>query len=202
MERRFKLLSYVLSPVVFPIVGTILYFIFLPSFVPKKQVYLILIVVFGATYLLPILLLSIFKKSNLIKNFFLNSVEERKFPVVVFIGIALSLGNLLAKSDPVAGLSVLFYGYTFALACTYLLLLLNFKISLHAVAIAGLTAFMVCLSHYYSLNLLVLIGLLICVGGLMLSARLYLKTHSMKEVLLGYIIGVVGQFMTYLFYSM
>lgn len=202
MEKRFKVISYVLSPVVFPIVGGLLYFMFLPSYVPKQQVYWVLAIIFGATYLLPVVLLSLFKKTNLITNYFLKTIEERKFPIIMFLGIAVSVGNLLAKSNAVNGLSVFFFGYGCSLAFAYLFLLLKLKISLHTIAIGGLTAFMICLSHFYSLNLLVLIGGLISVGGVMLSARLYLNTHSMKEVFLGYLIGVIGQFITYLVYNM
>jgi len=202
MENRFKLLSYVLSPIVFPILGTILYFIFLPSFVPEQQVYLILLVVFGGTYILPVLLLGLFKKSNLIQNFFLKSIEERKFPTVMFLGIAVSIGNLLSKMDAVEGLTVFFFGYAFAIACAYLFLMARIKISLHTIAIGGLTAFIGCVSHFYALNLLVFVGVLIGVGGLMMSARLYLKTHTLKEILLGYSIGVIGQVLMYGVYNM
>ncbi|PCH77643.1 MAG: hypothetical protein COB98_02695 [Flavobacteriaceae bacterium] len=202
MRGVFKRLSYVMNPIVFPILGTILYFIFLPSFVPKDQVYLIFIVVFGGTYLLPILLLGMLKKTALIHTFFLKSVEERKFPLVMFLGIAVSIGNMLSKVGAVEGLTVFFFGYAVALVLSYLLLMLQIKISLHAVAIGGLTAFMICLSYYYALNLLVPIAVLIALGGLMMSARLYLKTHTIKEVFLGYIIGVFGQSLMYVIYNM
>jgi len=158
-------------------------------------------VVFGGTYLLPMLLLMLFKKSKLIKNFFLQSVEERKFPTVIFLGIAVSIGNLLYKVGVVNGLTVYFFGYAFALAAAYLFLMLRIRVSLHGIAIGGLTAFMVCLSHFYSLNLLILIAVLIGVGGLMMSARLYLKTHDVQEVSAGYLLGIGGQLLVYLVYN-
>lgn len=201
MVKKFKLLSYVLSPIVFPILGSILYFIFLPSFVPKQQVYLILTIVFGGTYLLPVLLLGLFKKPKGIKNFIIKTVEERKFPTVIILGIAVSMGNLLSKIDAVDGLTVFFFGYAFAVACAYLFLMAHIKISFHAIAIGGLTGFMACLSHFYSLNLLVVIGVLVGLGGLMMSALLYLKTHTGKEIFLGYFIGVIGQVLMYGVYN-
>ena len=73
---------------------------------------------------------------------------------------------------------------------------------MHTIAIGGLTAFVICLSHYYALNLLLLIAVIIALGGFIVSARLYLRTHSVREVTIGYFVGVLTQFLVYVVYSM
>ncbi|MBL4745816.1 MAG: hypothetical protein JKY08_05560 [Flavobacteriaceae bacterium] len=201
MKSGYKLLSYVLSPIVFPILGTILYFIFLPSFVAKQQVYLIFIMVFGGTYLLPVLLMGLFKKTATMQYIFDATVQARKFPTLLFLGIMVGIANMLSKVESVQGLTLFFFGYAVALACVYFFLMIQLKISFHAVAVGGLTAFMICLSHYFAINLLVPVGVLILTGGFLLSGRLYLKSPGLKEVFFGYLMGCFGQFLMYGIYN-
>ena len=82
--KFYKYISYVFHPVLIPIVSTLFYFIIIPNHIPKEFAYTVLSIVFVTTYIVPILLLYFLKTVNLIENFHLPTINERKFPILFF----------------------------------------------------------------------------------------------------------------------
>lgn len=197
-----KFISYIFHPITFPIVGAFIYFLLVPSYIFKQQEYLFLIVIFIGTYVFPLVLLLLMKSFKMISSYHIDSIKERKFPIVLFISIAYIIANWLAKAGTVDILSILFYGYALGLLLAYLLLYIKFKISLHSSAIAGLIGFLIYFSIYYQQNVLYLLIALTILGGLIGSARLKMGAHSLKEVLWGGVLGVASQFAAYYIYIM
>ena len=91
----FKLISYLLHPLLFSFIGTFLYLYLSPEHILKQQEYIILLIVFVSTYIIPILLLSLLKKVQLINDFHLNTIDERKFPILFFIILSFLIGRTL-----------------------------------------------------------------------------------------------------------
>ena len=197
-----KFISYLFHPITFPIVGAFIYFLLVPNFIFKQQEYQFLIVIFIGTYIFPIALLALMKSFKMISSYNIDSIDERKFPILLFISIAYIIANWLHSSGIVDILSLLFYGYTIGLVFAYILLYFKFKISLHTSAIAGLIGFLICFSHFYNQNVLFILIAMVLLAGLIGSSRLKLKAHSMKEVFLGFVLGVLTQFIAYYSYIM
>ncbi|MFZ2283633.1 MAG: hypothetical protein WAV86_07140 [Lutibacter sp.] len=197
-----KFISYFFHPINFPIIGTVLFFLFIPKFIFKPQEYTILAVIFIGTYLFPIILLWLLKRFGMINSYHMITIEERKFPTLLFISISFIIGNWLYKSLIVDILALLFFGYGLSLICTSLFLYLKRKISLHALAISGLIGFLIYFSYFYKVNLIPLMALLFALGGLMASARLRLHAHQLNEVILGSVVGFASQFIVYFLYMM
>ncbi len=197
-----KFISYIFHPITFPIIGAFLYFLLVPSFILKQQEYLFLIVIFVGTYIFPIVLMALMKSFNMISNYHIDSIEERKFPILLFISIAYIIANWLNKSGAVDILSLLFYGYAVGLLIAYGLLYFKFKISLHTSAIAGLIGFLIYFSLYYNQNVLLLLIVLLILAGFIGTSRLKLGAHSIKEVFWGGILGLLTQFAVYFIYIM
>lgn len=193
-----KLVSYILHPIVVPIIGTILYFILLPRHINKQWEIMIIGAVFVTTYLLPLLFLSLLKKSKAIDSFHLVTPQERKFPVLFFISISLLMATLIRKGDSTFELALFFYGMTFALIISYFLLYKNFKASLHMIGIGGMIGFFITLSLAYQINLLLLFAILFTMSGIIANSRLSLKAHSKTEIFIGFLIGVSCQLITYI----
>jgi membrane-associated phospholipid phosphatase len=128
------------------------------------------------------------------------SIEERKFPTLLFISITLIIWNWLLKSSMVDLLSLLFLGYGIAFIISYLLLYLKIKISLHTGAIGGLIGFLIYFSYHYQINLTIFLAFFCVLCGLIASARLRLKAHTPTEVLVGFVIGLGTQLLAYLLY--
>lgn len=203
MTMKFsKFISYFFHPINFPIIGTILFFLFIPKFIFKPQEYTILAVIFIGTYLFPIILLWLLKRFGMINSYHMVTIEERKFPTLLFISISFIIGNWLYKSLIVDILALLFFGYGLSLICTSIFLYLKLKISLHTLAISGLIGFLIYFSYFYKINLVPIMALLFVLGGLVASARLRLRAHQLNEVILGCVVGFASQFIIYFVYMM
>lgn len=196
-----KFISYFFHPINFPIIGSIFYFMFVPKFIFKPQEYIILTVIFIGTYIFPIGLLILLKRFGMIHSFNMYTVEERKFPTLLFILISYIIGYWLFKSSIVDLLSLLYFGYGLGLVFSYISLFFKLKISLHTAAIGGLIGFLICFSYHYKINIIVIFTIFFILSGFIGTSRLRLKVHKISEVFLGYLIGLITQFAVYFIYS-
>ncbi|MGV8946215.1 MAG: hypothetical protein ACOH1N_07285 [Lutibacter sp.] len=138
----------------------------------------------------------------MINSYHMVTIEERKFPTLLFILFAFIIGHWLYKSSIVDILSLFFFGYGLSLIIAYLFLYLKIKISLHTLGIYGLVGFLIYFSYFYKMNILVVLALLFVLGGVIASARLRLHAHQLNEVILGSIVGLTMQFVVYFIYIM
>jgi len=198
--KFYKFISYFFHPINFSIIGALLYFLFIPFFIFKPQEHIILTVILVLTYVFPLFLLVILKRFGMIDSYHMKTIEERKFPTLLFICISFILGYWLYKSSVVNILALFYFGYGFVLICAYIFLHFKLKISLHTAAIGGLIGFLIYFSYYYKINLIIILSILFILSGLMASSRLRLQAHKLNEVFLGFIIGIMCQFLVYIIY--
>ena len=197
----FKVISYVLHPLLFAFMGSFIYLYLTPKHVVKEQEYIILFVVFVSTYIIPIILLALLKKVKLIDDYHLRSINERKFPVLFFIMLSFLIGRALLAIHIVDLLAFSFFGVAFALSFTYLLFNIKIKTSLHTLGIGGIIGFVMVMSYEYQLNFNAFLAGLFVIAGLIGISRLALNAHSPKEVYIGYVLGIVSQFMSFQIYQ-
>ena len=138
-----KFISIFFHPINFPILGTLIYFLFLPKYIFKPQEYMIVSVILIGTYVFPIVFLFLLKRFGMINSYHMVTIEERKFPTLLFISITYILANWLLKTSLVDILSLLFFGYGFGFLISYIFLYIKIKISLHTAAIGGLIGFLI-----------------------------------------------------------
>tara|TARA_R110002073_G_scaffold108336_5_gene243522 strand:+ start:104788 stop:105387 length:600 start_codon:yes stop_codon:yes gene_type:complete len=196
--RFHKIISTVLHPIVIPTMGVLLYFIFVSNTILRKQQLLILALVFAVTYIIPIIALMLLKALNLIDDFQVKTIKERRFPVIFMIVLFYLLGNILVKNSLLKDLGFLFYGTSLSLSCIYLLFSFKIKSSLHLVSMGNAVSFFLIISNLYSLSILPIIMILILLSGLLASSRLHLKAHNPKELFLGFFIGILCQLVVFL----
>lgn len=190
-----------MHPLLFSFLGSFLYLYLTPTHVVKQQEYIILMVVFVSTYIIPVLLLAFLKRMNLIKDYHLRSIEERKFPVLFFIMLSFLIGRAMLSIHIADLLAFSFFGVAFALSFTYLLFNINIKTSLHTLGVGGIIGFVMVMSYEYQLNFNALIaGLLILAGAIGVS-RLALNAHRPKEVYVGFLIGLISQLISFQIYQ-
>lgn len=195
----YKLISYVFHPLLFSFIGSFLYLFLTPKHISKKQEYIILLVVFISTYILPLFFLVVLKQIKLIKNYHLETIKERKFPIIFFIILSFMVGKMLIKTQIVDLLAFSFFGISFALSISYLLFKFNKKTSLHTLGIGGIIGFVIVMSYEYQLNFNILIACLFILSGLIALSRLKLKAHTPKEIYFGFLIGFITQIGIYIF---
>jgi len=199
--RFYKVISYVLHPLLFAFMGSFIYLYLTPKHVVKEQEYIILFVVFVSTYIIPIILLALLKKVKLIDDYHLRSINERKFPVLFFIMLSFLIGRALMAIHIVDLLAFSFFGVAFALSFTYLLFNLKIKTSLHTLGIGGIIGFVMVMSYEYQLNFNAFLAVLFVVAGLIGVSRLALNAHRPKEVYIGFALGIVSQWMSFQIYQ-
>ena len=89
-----------------------------------------------------------------------------------------------------------------ALSLTYLFFALRIKSSLHMIGIGGIIGFVMIMSFEYQLNFNSLLASLFLVAGLIGVARLSLNAHKPGEVYIGFLVGVLAQWISYELYTM
>ncbi|QTD39309.1 hypothetical protein JL193_07285 [Polaribacter batillariae] len=176
-----------------------LYFLLVPNYLGSNQKLILLSLVFVTTYLIPLLILILFKKIKLVKSFNANSIKERKIPIAIMIVLFYLLGNTLFKIANLDDLGFLFYATCVALVLVYFLFFFNLKTSIHLTSMGITTGFFMVLGAKYSHPFPTTIIITIVLAGMVANARLHLKAHTPLEVYLGYFVGFLSPFATYYF---
>lgn len=172
--------------------------IFYTYAIPEYSRLRIVILVFITTFLFPLILNLIILRQGMISSLFLKVREERLFPFIiaaVFYYMTYLLINQLYLPD--------FYSL-YLLGATILVLIaliINFfrKISLHMIAMGGITGLFLALSFKLLLEIPYLIITLILISGLTGYARLRLNVHKALEVYVGYFLGFAILFLIILY---
>lgn len=197
----YKAISYILHPLLFSFLGSFMYLYLTPKHIVKQQEYIILLIVFVSTYIIPILLLALLKRVKLINDYHLKTIEERKFPILFFIMLSFLIGRAMASIEIADLLAFSFFGVAFALSFTYLLFNIKIKTSLHTLGIGGIIGFIMVMSYEYQLNFNSIIAGLFIIAGLIGVSRLGLNAHRPKEVYIGFLLGLVSQFISFQIYQ-
>ncbi|MBT4679170.1 MAG: hypothetical protein HOB69_04875 [Flavobacterium sp.] len=193
-----KFISTILHPIVLPTLGVFLYFVFVSQSFEKRLQLIVLGLVFALTYVVPVLLLLFLKNFGFIKDFQVSTIKERRFPVIFMIFLLYFLGNTIIQIPTIRNLGILFYGTSLSLTCIYLLFSVKLKSSLHLVSMGNMIGFFLIMTNINSLSMLPIIILLVLLSGILASSRLYLKAHTPIELLIGFSLGIVCQFILFI----
>ena len=193
-----KFISTILHPIVLPTLGVFIYFLFVSQSFEKRLQLIVLGLVFTLTYLLPLLMLLLLKKFRFIKDFQVSTIKERRFPIIFMMLLLYFLGNSIIQIPTIRNLGILFFGTSLSLTCIYVLFSLKLKSSLHLVSMGNMIGFFLIMTNINSLSMLPIIILLILLSGILASSRLYLKAHTPVELLIGFFLGIVCQFILFI----
>ena len=196
--KFYKFISTILHPIVLPTLGVFLYFVFVSQSFEKRLQLIVLGLVFALTYVVPVLLLLFLKNFGFIKDFQVSTIKERRFPVIFMIFLLYFLGNTIIQIPTIRNLGILFYGTSLSLTCIYVLFSVKLKSSLHLVSMGNMIGFFLIMTNINSLSMLPIIILLILLSGILASSRLYLKAHTPVELLIGFFLGIVCQFILFI----
>ena len=193
-----KFISTILHPIVLPTLGVFLYFVFVSQSFEKRLQLIVLGLVFALTYVVPVLLLLFLRNFGFIKDFQVSTIKERRIPVIFMIFLLYFLGNTIIQIPTIRNLGILFYGTSLSLTCIYVLFSVKLKSSLHLVSMGNMIGFFLIMTNINSLSMLPIIILLVLLSGILASSRLYLKAHTPVELLIGFSLGIVCQFILFI----
>lgn len=202
LKKTLPVFSYIYHPIFISIYGTLFYFLVSPSyeFIPLNRVYLILIQVAILTLLLPLSLYFLFVSLGIISSFTEASIKERRVPITIQAFLLFFLLKFSISLEELPELYYFFLGGFLSSVMALICVLMKFKASLHMIGISSLATFIFGLATLFELPLVNSVALSIVCVGLVASSRLYMKSHTNIELLVGLLIGIFSQVVLWYFW--
>lgn len=155
-----------------------------------------LIPIFILTVIIPIICFLILRNIGIVTSAFMPKIKERKYPIYITIILLLMIIYKVIPYNYTAELYYYFIGLIIGLFTYLLLLFIKFKGSMHMLGIGSLIMYLINLSIHFEINVTLSISLFILMGGIVASSRLYFRAHNKLEIAVGFMIGLVSQFIT------
>lgn len=186
-----KIISAVFHPLLVPLYGLLIIFLAptILEYLPLAYKKTLLLIVLINNVIIPLSLMPYFRYRNIISSWFLINRKERIIPLITtsfFYFITLYI-TLTFK------VSVFINAFILTLAVlSSIITIINFwfKISIHSVGAGALLALVIALSLKSHVPLTLMLIAVILIAGLVLSSRLWLNSHTPKEIWLGFLLGV------------
>ena len=195
-----KLISFAFHPVLMPTYALLLLFQFTPlfsGFMSNEQKTQILKLTFIFTFLLPFFSVIILKKLKVVSSYYMENQEERRWPLLFALGWFYLLLRLLETFHAHYIIVTLMLGAMLILLIS--VIISNFwKISLHMLGIGGVLGAFLVIHILFGGNIFLIITLLFC-AGFIGFARVNENAHSLKQVYLGFVVGVGAEFLIFYF---
>lgn len=193
MKKILPFFSYLFHPIFIPLLGTLLYLLFDDNYFSIAQVYLIIFQIIIITIFLPMAFFYLLKTFGKVDTVMLSDVNQRKIPLLLQIALTFVL---VWKSITVERFPELYYYFFAGLITTtiaFVLLFFKIKSSIHMLGMGALTFFIIGLSMHNQINISYTIASLFIFTGLIATSRMYMKAHTLPELVIGYTIGVIPQ---------
>jgi hypothetical protein len=203
MRKIAQLVSIIFHPLLFSTYLVVLLgYLFPPMLLlPVAKLPMFAAVIFGLTFLLPVLNLWIFKQFNIISTLTLQKRKERTIPFVfisiIYVLIAAMFVYRINLSINYTKLATI----TAALVVAASVITFFYKVSVHSLSVWGTIGIVLPLCKPAGQSLVYATVALILVAGFSMSARLYLNAHTPREILVGSLTGFLIGFggIVYLF---
>jgi hypothetical protein len=154
-----------------------------------------LLLIFMVTFLLPVVILGIFKTFGTIQSFQMVERKERILPFIFITFIYLSITYLLYSKTRM-GLQDNFLKLMIIidlLMLTATITTFFFKVSVHSIGIWGLVGITLPLTKISEVNSLFYASIvMILLAGIIMSSRLQVGAHTSREVMLGSVLGLAA----------
>ncbi|WP_338410523.1 hypothetical protein [uncultured Flavobacterium sp.] len=200
IKKLLPLFSYVFHPIFISIYGLLIYLITSKTAIFSSFTLLLVIQVLILTLLLPLSIYFLLKATGYINSFTEATIQERKTPILLQIIFLILLIKFSSLINDIYILYYFFVGGLIAAVSAFMLTFVSIKISLHMMGVCSLLAFTICLGLYLNTSLISLIACEIFVVGSVASSRLYMKSHSVSELISGSIIGLISQIILWQYY--
>ena len=196
MKAVARLLSFMFHPLLMP---TYLFLVLSRTFpaalepLPRSSHPLFLSLIFIVTFMLPVLLLGIMKVFGSLRSFHMETRGERIVPFTLITLIYFFITYLFYYRSGIGTeenfLRIMIVIDLLAIAATVFTVF--FKISVHSLTAWGVVGIMILLNKMSELNTLFYPALAgVMLTGFIMSSRIYLQAHNLKEVMWGGIVGL------------
>ena len=128
-----------------------------------------------------------------VRSFTEADLKERKIPVIIQAVLLFVLLKFSASFTLLPELYYFFVGGFFSTLLAFIAVTLKFKASLHMIGICSLTTFIYALCWHLEMPFFNSIAFMIVSCGFVGASRLYMKSHTPIELLVGSCIGIFSQ---------
>lgn len=193
INHLLRSISYLFHPILMPFFGVVFYFAKSPRFIPEELIKAKLISLGILTIILPILLYSLLRTLKKVKDYNLETSEERKIPLLLNSMIILLVLLRVMTVNEIPELYYFFIGILISNLVCLILAFINFKASIHMIGVAGLFMFAVAISINFQINVNPTIAIMSVIMGAVATSRLHMEAHGNLELLVGLFIGLIPQ---------
>ena len=193
MQAIARFFSSILSPLLMPTYGIFLVlWVSILCYLPLGTRMVVLLVVFGITCILPMIVIAVLHNIKFIEDKRLVNRRERWLPylaaLLCYVGAGLYLTHIHMQQWAVV------FVWGGAVACV-VSLVVNFKwkISAHMAGIGGVLAFLVRLrmDGLAAFNIYWLVCAIIILAGILGTSRIYMNRHTFWQVVAGFANGYI-----------
>ena len=193
MKKILSFFSYVFHPMFISVYAVLLYFFLTDRYHSYQELFLIMIQIIILTILIPISMFYFLMTLGKANSFMLSEITQRKIPLAIN---AILLYILITQSIRVEVIPELYFFFFGALASTimaFLLIFVNLKASIHMIGISSMTVFIIGFSLHTQVNHIYLVATFLLLTGVVATSRLSMKAHDSKELIAGFLVGVLPQ---------
>jgi hypothetical protein len=183
-----------------PLTAVCIYFWITPRYVADEFWYAKIFATVIMTIVIPILSYFMLKNLGLVTEIHLKNVRERIYPLLFQMIFTLLIVKIVFEGYELPELHFFFVSVLGSSLAALLLSVFKFKASLHMIGISGVLLFVIGLSIHFNTNILWLIALFVIACGATATSRLELKAHTPIELIVGFFVGAIPQFMGFAYW--
>ena len=189
-----RIISLIFTPFYLPIVGLAVLFMFsYLSMLEWDYKALLLLIVYLFTVLLPTLLIRLYRRFQGWSPIELGVRERRMMPYIISIVCYFACYYIMsAQHVPYIIGIVLLAALNIQIVCV--IINIWWKISTHSAAIGGIAGALVAFAFKLSFNPVWWLCLVLIVAGLVGTARMILRQHTLAQVVAGFFVGLICAF--------
>ena len=160
--------------------------------------YFIITILVVFTITLPVITALLFKLFGLIDSVFMKTTKERMWPFIITL-IWYYMGyQLFNKIQVPQSLNLLMIG-TISVISVAIIITIRWKISIHMLGIGGVIGAIIGISQRFQFDHSLLLIVLFLFAGLIGYSRLKTKSHNFQQIYIGFIIGLVIEWICVLY---
>ncbi len=160
--------------------------------------YFIITILVVFTITLPAITALLFKFFGLIDSVFMKTTKERMWPFIITL-IWYYMGyQLFNKIQVPQSLNLLMIG-TISVISVAIIITIRWKISIHMLGIGGVIGAIIGISQRFQFDHSLLLIVLFLFAGLIGYSRLKTKSHNFQQIYIGFIIGLVIEWICVLY---
>lgn len=186
-----RIMSMIFTPFYLPLVGLVALFLFsYMSLLPLAYKLPMLLTVYISTILMPSLLIHLYRRVQGWTSKELGRKERRIVPYLISILCYFGCFFLMEYRNTPRVISIILVA---VLVIQMVCALINvwWKISTHTAAIGGVAGGLVVYSIAFSFNPIWWLAFVILLAGMVGTARMILRQHTLAQVVAGFLVGVV-----------